>query len=1078
MPELGGFAVVGRPEDILPGARPKGHYMIGITLRRLATFASFSVAIIATASDAGAQGYFGRNKVQYETFPWRIVKSEHFDNFFYPSESLLVADAGRLAERWYARHSDTFRHAFDRKSLIFYADQPDFEQTNVISESLEEGTGGVTEPFHTRVIMPFTGVYANNDHVLGHELVHVFQYNIAEGTGGLQRLNALPLWLIEGMAEYFSVGRDDPLTAMWMRDAVMRDKFPTINQLTTDPRFFPYRYGQALWAYVGGRWGDRSIVDVYRTSLRLGWDQALIRVLGENSDSLSKDWAAANKALYMPQAKSRTHPDSVAKAIIPLKHSSDYNVSPSISPDGKLIAFFSSRDLFGIDLYLADAQTGKIVKKLASPSSDRHFDAISFINSSGDWSPDGQHFAFITYAEGDNQIAVINTHTTDVEHRYKLGDVGSVTSVAWSPNGKQILIAGLKGGQGDLYTLDVESERLTQLTNDRFADMQPTWSPDGRTIAFVTDRGTTDFSVMKWGSLHLALMDVETKSIRELATFQRGRSINPQFAPDGRSIYFISDQDGIPDLYRYDLASGQSFRITKVSTGVSGITLDSPAISVARGSGRLAFTVFKDQGFGIFALDPDGLTGVPEPGLTTGDSNSELPPVAPSSLVSRYLADPIDGLPSGNEFQVQSYHSQFSLDAVGQPSLGASFGGPFGSGVVGGVSALWGDQLGDRQIFGAIQANGTVKDIGGAVQYVNLRKRWNWGLGAEHVPYPIIGAFYADTSVNLGQGQQAAYNLYYILQRIYFDQAQFFTQYPFSSTRRFEFSVNGTRQAYSQEILEYTIAGNQIVNQQRSSGQLYPSITYAEPTVALVGDNSFAAYTSPVAGERWRLAYAPVVGSFHFQTVTADYRRYLFMKPFSLAFRGLHYGRYGTDAADSRLFPIYLGDEGFVRGYGYASITGNSQVECVSSNGNGQSTCPELDRLFGTRILVSNAEFRIPLFGSPEFGLIPSSFLPVEVSPFFDAGVAYTGDQNPDFRFSRTGGAAAATCSASSSGGFNAFTGQTSFITCTDRIPVFSTGLSFRVNVLGYMIFEAYMAHPFQRPTKNWVWGFQLAPGW
>ena len=90
------------------------------------------------------------------------------------------------------------------------------------------------------------------------------------GPGGLMRLDALPLWLIEGMAEYFSLGREDPLTAMWMRDAVMRDKLPTIKQLTTDPRFFPYRYGQALWAYVGGRWGDRAIVDVYRTSLRLG----------------------------------------------------------------------------------------------------------------------------------------------------------------------------------------------------------------------------------------------------------------------------------------------------------------------------------------------------------------------------------------------------------------------------------------------------------------------------------------------------------------------------------------------------------------------------------------------------------------------------------------------------------------------------------------------------------------------------------------------------------------------------------------------------------------------------------------
>ncbi len=1050
--------------------------MTRISLRRLATLVSF-LAVAGPAAAAEAQGYFGRNKVQYETFDWRILKSEHFDNFFYPAESVLARDAARMAERWYTRHSDTFRHAFDRKSLIFYADQPDWQQTNVVNESFDEGTGGVTEPLHTRVVLPFTGVNFNNDHVIGHELVHVFQYNIAEGNGGLQRLDVLPLWLIEGMAEYFSLGRNDPLTAMWMRDAVMRDKFPTINQLTTDPRFFPYRYGQALWAYVGGRWGDRAVVDVYRTSLRLGWDQALIRVLGESNDSLSKDWAAATRATYLPIAQTRTHPDSVAKAIVPLKRSNDYNISPSLSPDGKLVAFFSSRDLFGIDLFLADAQTGKVIKKLTSPSSDRHIDAISFVNSSGDWSPDGQHFAFIAYANGDNQIAILSTASTKIERKYTLGDIGAVSSVAWSPNGKTIAMSGQKGGISDLYLLDVASGKITQLTNDRYSDVQPTWSPDGNTIAFVTDRDGTDFDTLKWGPLRLALLDVATGTIRSVATFQRGRSINPQFAPDGRSLYFISDQDGVPDVYRYDLAAGQSFRITKVATGVSGITSDSPALSVARGNGRLAFTVFKNQGFGIFGLEPSQLIGTLETGMTLGNAASELPPVAPSSLVSRYLGDPVDGLPSGTDFAVVPYHSSFSLDAVGQPQFGASIGGPFGSGVVGGVSALWGDQLGDRQIFGAIQANGTVKDIGGAVQYYNLRKRWNWGAGAQHMPFLTGGVLFRDTLISDGAGGQVlGYNEDLILQRIYIDQASFFAQYPFSTTQRFEFSMSGTHQSYSQEIQEITAVGQTLISTQRISGRSFPSISYAEPSIALVGDNSNSAYTSPVTGERYRFSYAPVTGSFSFQTVTADYRKYLFMKPFSLAFRGLHYGRYGKDSEDSRLWPVFLGEETFVRGYGYGSITGDPNG-CLSQTTAAATNCPALDRLFGSRIIVANTEFRIPLFGSPEFGLIPNSFIPMEVSPFFDAGVAYTSNQPPDFRLSRTGGAPAASCRVST-GTTNAVTAQSSFVQCADRIPVFSSGVSFRVNVLGYMIFEAYLAHPFQRPEKNWVWGFQLAPGW
>src|SRR5690348_2261849 len=175
------------------------------SLRWAARGSSLLLALLTVTvpvSRASAQ-YFGRNKVQYEKFDWKILRSDHFDNFFYPSESLIVRDFGRMAERWYTRHSETFRHAFDRKSLIFYADQPDFEQTNVIPDQLGEETGGVTEGIRTRVITRFTGIYADDDHVLGHELVHVFQYNIAEGApgGGLARLNALPGWRVEGMAE-------------------------------------------------------------------------------------------------------------------------------------------------------------------------------------------------------------------------------------------------------------------------------------------------------------------------------------------------------------------------------------------------------------------------------------------------------------------------------------------------------------------------------------------------------------------------------------------------------------------------------------------------------------------------------------------------------------------------------------------------------------------------------------------------------------------------------------------------------------------------------------------------------------
>ncbi|MGH7677660.1 MAG: peptidase S9, partial [Gemmatimonadaceae bacterium] len=1014
-------------------------------LRLAAT--TLALTLFAGVDPAGAQ-YFGRNKVQYEKFDWRILKTDHFDLYFYPAESLKVHDAGRQSERWYTRLSDIFRHQFDRKSIIWYADHPDFQQTNVIGDQLSEGTGGVTEGLRTRVVMPFTGMYKDDEHVTGHELVHVFQYNVAEtapGQGGLARLSALPLWLVEGMAEYFSLGRNDAHSAMWMRDAVMRDKFPTIRQLTTDPRYFPYRYGQALWAYIGGRWGDRAVVDVYRTALRVGWDQALVRSLGLSSDSLSKDWAAANKAFYAGQTVGRTHPDSAGRKIIAQKENSEYNVGPSQSADGRYLAFFTTKtNLFGIDLVMADANSGRIIRRLAGPQSDAHFDAISFLNSSGDWSPDGERFAFVVYKGGNNEIVILRTTNGDIVKQFRPGNVGAIYNVAWSPNGREIAFSGSKGGISDLYLADVETGSVRQLTSDKYGDIQPSFSPDGRTIAFATDRSSrTNFERMTFGEMQIATVDVASGQVTVHQGFPEGKHINPQFSADGKSLFFVSDQDGISDIYRMDLTSGQMFRITRIATGVSGVTGDSPAITIAQRTGRLMFTTFRNQGHEIFALEPAQLIGTPVNAANNVRmaSAATLPPgdVAGNMTVASYLSDPATGLVSGNEFTSVEYDPSFSLDALGQPTVGVTTGGYYNSGVVGGISALWGDQLGDQQIFGAVQANGTVKDFGGAVFYQNLKRRLNWLAGAQHIPY-LLGRQFVSTHPS------GNFLVTTLIQRIFVDQVSVAGQYPFSQTRRFELGMSGTRLGYSQEIMDELVSpgGGLLDRQIRDSAGPAP-VYYAQANAAFVGDNAFSAFTSPISGMRYRFEVSPTVGTVTFNTGLADARRYFFARPFTFALRGMHYGRYGKDADNADLLtPLFLGEETFIRGYGYGSL---SPSECVVGQTAPNGRCPVLERLLGSRVGVFNAEFRIPVFGTSGFGLINFPYLPLEISPFFDAGISWTGNQSPELRFTTQSSATPAHCASD-------LTALGQLKPCAERIPVFSMGVSFRFNVLGYMILE------------------------
>src|SRR5689334_17840461 len=697
------------------------------------------------ATPVAAQ-YFGQNKVQYRQLDFKVLHTAHFDIYFYPEEQAGTDIAARMAERWYARLSKLFRHELrGRQPLILYASPTDFQQTNVIPGDLGEGTGGVTEPIRRRIVLPLAGPLADTNHVLGHELVHAFQFDITTPIGapaGENGAERLPLWFIEGMAEYLSLGPVDANTAMWMRDAARQERLPAIKDLD-DPKYFPYRWGQAFWAYVGGTYGDDLIPLMLSTAGAAGdMNTVTKKVLGVDTKELSEAWHASIHQTYDPILAATTPPSGVGRPVIRgTEQSTGMNVGPAISPDGKWIAFLSSRGLLSVDLYIADAATGDVVRKLTSTATDPHVSSIEFIYSAGTWDSHSRQLAIATVASGHPALAIYNALNGHKEREISIEGIDQILNPAWAPDGHAIAFSGLSQGLTDLYVYDLMGSRLQRLTNDAYAVLHPAWSPDSRTIAFATDRFTTNLDTLAIGHYELATIDAADAQVQRVHTFAGADSINPQWSRDGRQLYFISNRNGIAELYAVSVANGAIAQLTNVSTGTSGITSSSPALSVAGMRDVAAFSVYNDGKYDIYTIDAASSRGALARQI---ENAASLPPATRrGSDVATMLDDPAFGLPPPQQqaqAQVTNYKPSLALEGIGQPSVAVGVN-RFGPSIGGGLSFYFSDLLGNHTLVTAVQLNSglgsnfSLKDTAAEVGYFDQSHRWQWGVIGGQVPY-------------------------------------------------------------------------------------------------------------------------------------------------------------------------------------------------------------------------------------------------------------------------------------------------------------------------------------------------------
>lgn len=1014
-------------------------------LRPAGLLAVFVACSAMWASPAWAQ--FGRNKVQYQSRDFRIIETTHFDVYFYEEEREAAVDAARMAERIYGRLSRLLDHEFQRrKPIILYASQTDFQGTNVLGGHIGESTGGVTESLRDRVILPLTGSYAEFEHVLAHELVHAFQFDILRRSAVERSTSPFAfvpsLWFMEGMAEYLSVGRIDAKTSAWMRDATLSGYLRTISEMNRFNDFLSYRFGQSLWNYIGARWGDETIGLLLKRSAAAGADEGFRSTLGLGLEELSAQWHEAVRAAYMPDVKRARDVDRTARRItthaFPTgRGKSPSFIAPALSPDGSRIAYLSDlgHDLYSFyDLYVADAETGEPIRRLVESARGGDFESLRYLTSSAEFSPEGDRVAFVAKRGGRDAVYVVDAATGDVR-RFREPALNGLQSPSWSPEGTRIVFTGLLGGISDLYVWDLRTDDVERLTNDRLAQLHPAWSPDGKTIAYATDAGPgTNLETLAFGPMRIELLDLASGA-RSALPGQGGElggmSINPVWSPDGSAVAYLSTRTGTFNVFLQEIEADEPRQLTDVLTGAmgEGALLTSPGLTWARRADRLAFSYFEDAGFNIYLVEhpvekagpagapaeaPTAASQIGETRLVEGREGpettvEETPPAsfyltedgfrrsdftdaeggldvggaAPRLSVRALLDSAALALPDTSVLRYRDYEVSLGIDVVGRPSIGAQTGGFFGNSLFGGSYIVLSDMLGDHNMLIAGDVQGSFDNARILTSYTYLKNRLN--LGISFVQYPFFR--FRGTRLQEVPGEDGRIGEFNVFQRDQYRSVGMAAHYPLSRFAR----------------LEGELRGSSIQTDQLLRGVFRPEFegftrtidgatrVFVQPSVAWVYDNSLPGFTGALGGRRIRLQVAPAFGDLNLGDARLDLRQYVSLPAsVTLAQRFLGFGRFNLGAGrDAQEFELAWGGPYFLRGYDPDSY---GSAECAASReaSDFDVFCPAQERAIGSSVLLLNTELRLPLLNAVKDAWLPLSFPALDAAVFFDVGAAWT----------------------------------------------------------------------------------------
>ncbi len=677
------------------------------------------IALLLLCGLAAAQSYyFGRNKVQYTRFDWQVMKTEHFDIYYYPEMEDIARKGAAFAEQAFIDLQPKFNHFINRRiPLIFYSTHLHFQQTNITPGFIPEGVGGFFEFIKGRVVIPSNGNLSKFRHVIRHELVHVFMHSKIRGSlrdHGRTDGPFPPLWFTEGLAEFWST-HWDAQGEMIIKDAVLNNyELGLKNIYVVNGTFSMYKIGQHVLEYIKEHYGEDKILDMMTALWKYEtFEEAFKEAVGLDYEAFDREYLYALKKEYYPLMADHDFNSQTTRAV----EEEGFNFKPVYYRDGDddAVVFVGNHSGYS-SIFLKhlnpqkeeDAKTRVLIKGEATSDFESFhiFDSRISVDKKG-------RLLFSSKSGGTDVLYVYDISRRKIIRKIHPDSLGNgqlvgIYSPAWSPDGGRLVFSGLSSsGYKDLYLYDLKSSTLRNLTRDIYDDFDPLFTPDGR-IIFASDRGVYGDE----GYSNLFICDSTGENIRYL-TFGRQRDTAPAISSDGKILAFTSDREKTNNLFliRNPLGDGPH-QIQKLTHSIG--TIFDPAWTP---NGDLLFSTFEGRRFQI-RLFEDVLQKMKElpardvvlhPGRADG---WDFPDIDSMTVLTR-----------------QPYTKEYTLDvAQSQVSQDPIFG------TTGGAAFAFSDIMSNDQYTILVYNNARtssdfLRSFNFAVNHVSLEKKVNYAVG-------------------------------------------------------------------------------------------------------------------------------------------------------------------------------------------------------------------------------------------------------------------------------------------------------------------------------------------------------------